>query len=498
MAPGNIARAALAVAVLAATGVATAADAAQDRIRAELRRLAERVEKLEKRNGELEAQLAATRSAPALAQRVEALEQANEDLAASLASDRLSEREPEIAIRLKAIEERTNAIAAPARLAEALGGIAVEGNIAAVGQRIDGDARANGHAESQLSWRGDIGITLPAGDIGRGSGEFFTQLRVGQGGDFTEPLTPTFTGAFNSLAFRTGGESEETYAIVAQAWYQLTAPLGERADSPHSLQLTVGKMDPFVFFDQNAVADNEAEKFLNNVFVHNPLLDSGGATGADRYGFAPGLRVAYRNDVDAPDWWQASVALFGAGEGARFGRSFDEPFAIAQLELGRRYYGFDGTYRVYAWRNRQYEGFDFDGTNEDTTAGWGLSVDQEVHEDLTLFARYGHARSGRVPFDHAVTLGGELAGNAWARGADSVGLAWAWLKASDEFRTFAPTADDFGFSASGAEQVAELYYRWQINDQLSLTPDLQYLRRPAADRDAKNITAVALRALYAF
>ncbi|MCK9985340.1 MAG: high affinity Mn2+ porin [Azoarcus sp.] len=503
MRAARIARTAIAIAVAGLSCASQAAPTAQDKLIAELKRLAERVEKLEKRNTELEAKLAAGTAAPAsaLAQRVQALEQANQELTASLESDRISERDPELAIRLKAVEERTNAIAAPAKLASALEGIAIEGSVAAVAQQINGRARDNGEREAQLSWRGDLGITLPAGDIGEGKGEFFTQLRVGQGDSFTR-LNPTFTGAFNSLAFQAGGGSEETYAIVAQAWYQLTTPLGAGGeDAPHKLQFTVGKMDPFVFFDQNAIADNEAEKFLNNVFVHNPMLDSGGAVGADSYGFTPGLRLAYRNEMDKPDWWQVSLAAFGAGEGAQFGRSFDKPFVIGQLEYGRKNYGFDGTYRLYAWRNGQYEGFD---GSRDTATGWGASVDQRAHEDVTLFARYGQATSGKAAFDRAVTVGAELMGDAWGRGADSVGLAWGWLRASKDFRREAADLQDgdgnflFGYTPSGAEQVAELYYRWHLNDQLSLTPDLQYVRRAAANRDAKNMTAFGVRALYAF
>ncbi|WP_407278801.1 carbohydrate porin [Aromatoleum evansii] len=503
MQAARFARTAIAVAVAGLSCASQAAPTAQDKLLAEMKRLAERIERLEKRNTELEAKLAAGTAAPAsaLAQRVQALERANQDLAASLESDRISEREPELAIRLKAVEERTNNMGAPTKLAQALDGIAIEGSVAAVAQQINGRARDNGERESLLSWRGDLGITVPAGDIGRGTGEFFTQLRMGQGEDFTG-LQPTFTGAFNSLGFRTGAaSSEETYAIVAQAWYQLTTPLGEAANTPHSLQFTVGKMDPFVFFDQNAIADNEAEKFLNNVFVHNPMLDSGGAVGADSYGFTPGVRLAYRNEMDKPDWWQVSLAAFGAGEGARFGRSFDKPFVIGQLEYGRKNMGFDGNYRLYAWRNGQYEGFD---GSRDTASGWGASVDQRVHEDVTLFARYGQATSGKAAFDRAFTVGGELTGDAWGRGADSVGLAWGWLRSSSDFRREAAglTDDDgnflFGYTPSGAEQVAELYYRWHLNDQLSLTPDLQYVRRAAANRDAKNMTAFGVRALYAF
>ncbi|BAL26180.1 carbohydrate porin [Azoarcus sp. KH32C] len=498
MAAVRFARTALAVAVLGATTASHAAPAAsmQEKMLAEMKRLAERVEKLEQRNAELESRLAAaTAPSPALTKRVEALEQANQELTAGLESDRITEREPELVTRLKAVEAKTDAIASPSKLAEALDGITVEGSVAAVAQRINGGARASGKHESVLTWRGDVGITLPAGDIGEGKGEFFTHLRFGQGDGFSG-LKPTFTGAFNSLAFQAGGGSQETYAIVAEAYYQLSTPLGEGGEeSPHKLQFNVGKMDPFVFFDQNTIADNEAEKFLNNVFVHNPLLDSGGAVGADDYGFTPGVRLAYRNESGKPDWWQVSLAAFGAGEGAQFGRSFNRPFVIGQLEYGLKAYGLDGNYRLYAWRNGQYDGFD---GSRGTTTGWGVSVDQRVDEDVTLFARYGQSTKGKAAFDRAVTVGAEVTGDAWGRGADTVGLAWAWLRSSRDFRDAAPLLDGFGFDARGAEQVAELYYRWHLNKQLSLTPDLQYVRRAAANPDADSITTLGIRALYAF
>ena len=173
----------------------------------------------------------------------------------------------------------------------------------AVAQRVNAGARINDNAESLLNWRGDLAVTLPGGEIGRGSGQFFAHVRVGQGESFTQ-LRPTFTGALNSTAFpltdSDGGHKAR--ALLAQAWYQLDLPIGMREDQ--RLEFTVGKIDPFAFFDQNAAADDESERFLNNVFVHNPMLDSGGAVGADEYGFLPGVRVAFLGETTKPDWWR--------------------------------------------------------------------------------------------------------------------------------------------------------------------------------------------------
>lgn len=509
MAGPNFAPRALALAVLLAAGGAQAATT-NDQLLAELKRLAERVEKLEKRNAELEARAAAAPKTPAtdpaLAQRVADLEKSNKEMAAALESDRISENEPEFITRLKAIESQSLSYQQQARKIESFEGISAEASMVAVGQRVNGGARVDGKSESQLNWRGDVSVTLPGGDIGNASGAFFAHVRLGQGESFTG-LKPTFTGALNSTAFQLGDtNASNSTALLAQAWYQLDIPLpfgGFKDRSKEHLEINVGKIDPFVFFDQNTIADNENEKFLNNVFVHNPMLDSGGAMGVDDYGFTPGLRVAYHSDQGKPEWWRASIGVFGTGEGAKFGKSFTKPMVIGQIEASRKLFGgLTGNYRLYAWTNPRHEGFD---GSQDRTSGWGLSIDQRVDDDVTLFTRYGHSTSGKVAFDRAVTVGGELTGNAWGRGADSLGLAYGWLRSSDDFRKGSLTLDvdgdgtpDYGYKASGAEHIAELYYRFRLNENVSITPDLQYIRRAAADPDADNITAFGVRALYAF
>lgn len=494
----SFARTAIALAVLGVTGSASAATA-KDALMAELRRLAERVEKLEQRNAELEAKLVGPTADAELADRVGVLEEQNRALEAGLANKQLSEREPGLVTRLKAVETLAQSAKDRTDVLDAFEGIEVGASLVAVAQRVNAGARTNDNAERQLNWRGDLEVTLPGGDIGRGSGQFFAHVRLGQGESFTR-LRPTFTGALNSTAFQLsdpddGRNAANATALLAQAWYQLDLPIGAREGQ--RLEFTVGKIDPFVFFDQNAVADDESERFLNNVFVHNPMLDSGGAVGADDYGFSPGARIAFHSELNAAEWWRASVGVFGAGAAASFGNRLKAPFVIGQLEYGtKRFGGLDGTYRVYAWRNGQHEGYD---ASTGTTTGWGASIDQRVTDGLSLFARYGQSTSGTVAFDRAVTVGGELAGNAWGRSADGLGFAYGWLRSSRGFRR--DTAADptlAGFAADGAEQVAELYYRWHVNEHLALTPDLQHVRRAGADRDAKHITAVGLRALYAF
>ena len=112
-------------------------------------------------------------------------------------------------------------------------------------------------------------------------------------------------------------------------------------------------MDLFGFFDGNEAAADEGSQFANAAFVHNPLLDLGGDVGADEYGFAPGLRLAYIRVGDGTLRWGASLGVFGAGAGADFSGAPSKPLVIAQLEVSPMQINGEarGNYRLYAWTN---------------------------------------------------------------------------------------------------------------------------------------------------
>lgn len=479
---------------LAGTLGAGAAAADEAALQAEMRKLAERVERLEQRNRELEKKLEVRETAEP---RLKALEEAQAQTTKALASERLSEREPELVTRLKAVEFETLEMKKQARQIEALEGISVGASLTGVVQQVGAHGAADGERQERANYRGDVSVALPGGEMGDIEGKIFTHFRFGQGEGVG--LRPTYTSTPNSVAFQTNAGPDNSFAILAQAWYQLTVPLplgGFKPQSRERLEFTFGKMDPFLFFDQNAIADDETVRFMNNVFVHNPLLDSGGDVGADAHGFTPGARLAYFNERDKPDTWGVSLGVFGSGPGANFSGSLADPFFIGQLETTRRFAtGLPGTYRVYAWRNGR--ALDFTGASE-RHSGWGLSVDQRVAEDVTLFGRLGAEARGHVRFDRAFTLGAEVGGSYWGRAADAVGLAAGLMRTSAEYRDATADGTLVGYAASGSEREVELYYRWRANNRFDLTPDLQWLQRPGGDGSASSFWLAALRARIGF
>lgn len=435
-----------------------------------------------------------------LSDRLEALEKHNREMEKALATERVSEKEPEIATRLKAVEFQTLAMQKQTRQIEALEGITVGASLTSVMQNANRRSTASGERETRANYRGDLSVTLPGGEMGDTEGSIFAHLRFGQGNGVG--LRPTYTSTPNTTAFQVGSvAADDSFGILAQAWYQLKVPLldgGSKANAREHLYFTFGKIDPFVFFDQNAAADDESTKFLNNAFVHNPLLDSGGDVGADAYGFAPGAIVQYTNERQKGSEWGVSLGVFGtagnrAGSSANFNGNLGSPLTILQAQTAARLNYLPGNYRAYLWRNGRGAGYD---NAERHHTGFGLSVDQKVTDDLMLFGRYGHQLQGKVRFDRALTLGAELTGNAWGRAADSLGFAAGILRTSRNFRNDSLTLDadgdgvpDYGYQASGAEKQFELYYRYRVNSHFELTPDVQWIRRPGGAVDHRGRAA---------
>lgn len=348
-----------------------------------------------------------------------------------------------------------------------------------------------------MNFRGDVLLSLPAGSIGDAAGTAVAHLRFGQGGGVA--MRPTHTGTANSTTFEAGAGSDQTYAIVAEAYYQLAWPLdgGRFNDQPGSrIELTVGKLDFFALFDQNAVAGDEANQFLNNVFVHNPMLDSGGDIGADDYGFAPGMRLGYTHEGDTLGWG-ASLGVFASGDGARFGSGPGRPLVIAQFEVFPKQINGEprGNYRFYAWTNGRTSGLD---DQEQRHTGFGFSFDQRVGAEWNLFGRYGRRTSGEGSFSSGITLGFEHGGRVWGRSHDAVGLALGALKTDSDWRASTADRSLVGYAAHGTERIAELYYRMKLNESLTLTPDFQLIDRAGGNSRATTVRLFGVRANLSF
>jgi high affinity Mn2+ porin len=493
-------RTVIAALVAAMVAPAQAAEPDMQTLLHEIKQLSERMATLEQDNTQLRKRLEAQPAATALAERVKALEDNNAKLEASMAEDYISENEPELTTRLKAVESQALGMQKSARVVEALEGVRAGASFTSVWQKpfgLDDD-------KSKINYRADVGVIIPAGEIGNATSTIFGHFRIGQGAGVANQMT-AFSGP-NASAFQLGSalKPDTSAVMLAEAYYQVDIPLplgGFKPQSRQTLTIDFGKMDPFVFFDQNTSSNDEGRQFLSSMFVHNALLDNPLAAnvGADGYGFSPGVRVAWRNVANKPENYQLSLGVFGSGPGAAFDGSFTSPFVIAQAEIATRYFGEQGHYRAMLWSNGQAPTYIADELR--SHHGFGLNFDQRVGDYTTVFGRYGKAWGSHLPFDQTASLGLEFGGSDWSRAADAIGVAAGINRISRDFRNDALTLDAdgdgnayYGVKARGSEKMVEAYYRYRFNKQFELTPDIQWINDPAGNTMASSVTILGLRA----
>ncbi len=352
------------------------------------------------------------------------------------------------------------------------------GSVTGVFQNLNHGQTSTDAEKNEFNARADFELEWSPSD----NHLFFGHIRSGKGNGIS-PQSSTFTGGLNSTAFhldRNTKGSGSTVVLFAQAWYQY---------SNEGFKATVGKIDPFVFFDNNEYADDESGAFLNNVFVHNPLLDSGGDIGADGYGFTPGGIASWSFGSGDEKNWTIQAGVFGRGNGQNFHKGLNNPFLITQLQYeGNALLNHRGIYQLYTWRNPQAE-HAVTGAFE-THEGFGLSFTQEITDSVGVFSRLGTRTKGEGGFNQVATLGVQVKGNLWGRENDHIGLAVGGLKAGKAWR-------DAG-NASGTEKNAELYYSWQFNEHLTFSPVLQWVGKPAGVKNEPSISVLGLRAKVSF
>ena len=336
------------------------------------------------------------------------------------------------------------------------------------------------------SYSVDIEIEAPVGKHGKA----FLHLEAGEGANVSDELAG-LTGV-NADALDDDGDLE-----VAEAWYE------------HSLKddrvlLTVGKLDPVVYFDTNEVANDETFQFLADIFVNNIAVDW-----PDDYsgGFRLTIRPHPLLDINMG-------ALEADGD---FEDIFEDTFGIGELHFKPKFGNRQGNYRFYGWINggdhekwwiprdvrwpyryRMLE-VEIDDPwwwnyqdriqDNETGVGFGLSFDQQLTDTITGFLRFGLQSGDIYEAKYSWSLGGQMAGAFWNRPKDMLGVAYGQANLSSDYERFLKA---YGVHP-GDEGHFEAYYRYQVNDHLAISPDIQVISNIGGYEDAHTITVFGLR-----
>jgi len=127
-----------------------------------------------------------------------------------------------------------------------------------------------------------------------------------------------------------------------------------------------------------------------------------------------------------------------------------------------------------------------DSVQAGTVRGWGVNFSHVRHIDdrWMPFLRGGYAEDGGSLLQKSVS-GGVL----YQRepGGDLAGIGLNWGQPNET--TFGPGLDD--------QYTAEAFYRFQVTQQLAVTPSVEYLKHPALNPDDDSIWVVGVRARLA-
>lgn len=236
------------------------------------------------------------------------------------------------------------------------------------------------------------------------------------------------------------------------------------------LALSAGRLDLTNYFDRNAAANDETRQFLSDALVNNPVLglSTNGAGVALVFDTKRSANFKIGFQQSNTDATSLSDSIFSLAEIGYIARPFSLP---------------EGNYRIWGRMDNS--------TGRNRTA-FGVSLDQKLTDAITLFARYG---SGQV----VPSLG---------EGAQRSSVGHHFYSGGLQFQrhfVFYP-GDTWGIgyaqtnlrSGAARDNLAEVYYNFQLTERLRLSPHLTYLRASRAGEGTVGYLVPGLRLQASF
>jgi len=334
-------------------------------------------------------------------------------------------------------------------------------------------------ADKRLSADGDVADGSVSIDVEFAAsvsdcGTAFLHLEAGSG-EGIDGNIPTLSG------FNDDADDDENVRLT-EVWY-------EHRFYDDVVAVKVGKVDlggacgiKESAFDSNALANDECCQFLSSGFVNSLAIEF-----PDDNGLGAVMWVSAHELID--------VGVSVADAEADWDNVFNHTFAILEVDVTPVIAGRQGNYRLYGWLNdKEHE----DIINPDKTHqegyGFGLSCDQEITDCFGVFGRYGWQRGSVYQVEHAASCGCQLSGSCYGRSDDVIGLAYGVAIISDDWES----VDRASGINTGDEHHVEAYYNCRVNDNLSVSPDVQWVANPNGDKDNDDVWVFGVRAQMGF
>ncbi len=282
------------------------------------------------------------------------------------------------------------------------------------GDKIDADGHAYQLANADLFFTAGIAQNTL----------FFADI-VGLSGPPPDLEIPSLT-LLNGYSARLVRQNELN---LREAWLR-TEIFGQR------LQVTAGRLDLTNYFDHNNAANDETTQFLSDALVNNPML------GLATNGAGVSLVVDPKNGLNFKIGFQQSKTEATSLSDSIYSLA-EVGYLMTPFSLG------EGNYR--AW-------YRTDNNSGRYRTGYGLSFDQKLAAQVTLFGRYGAAQAD-VKRDHFYSGGLSFSNGLGFYPGDTWGLGYAHLD----------------LITGEKERLTEGYYNFALTERLRLSFNVQHV-----------------------
>ena len=229
----------------------------------------------------------------------------------------------------------------------------------------------------------------------------------------------------------------------------------------NAVSFSIGVQDLTSFADATAVSNDEGSQFLADSLVNNPSISFPDYTPSIvlNYGSENGLNVtalvanAYGLS-DNPNVNYGDLFKFGRDRNSGLKKGI---FALSELRLSG-----DFGFVLGGWVRTSELPQHLGAANKSAAFGVYTDTDGSLGEQTLWSVRFGW-NSGKATDE--VVAHASLAVEHAYRDDHLIALGVAWNGLSSEFKST--------FSNAANPLVAELYYRWKINEYIAISPDVQ-------------------------
>ena len=228
---------------------------------------------------------------------------------------------------------------------------------------------------------------------------------------------------------------------LLEAWYKHNFTLNENT----SIGITLGIIGSTGYIDSNEIANDEISQFMNDIFVNNTL--------ANLPDYDTGVAIEFNSGP-----WSLNTVIMNSENDDQ------NDYNYYSIQLGYQLttkWGL-GNYRLYGFTTDE-EFLDSDGIDKEKLTGIGLSVDQQLNQSTSLFARVG-TQQDDAALDHnkMISAGVSISGDSWSRSSDTLAIGFAYLHGAND-------------SEIDHTIALETYYKFMLSEIFDITIDAQWI-----------------------